>query len=163
MKKGILLIGMPGCGKTTLGDALAKNIGYDFVDMDRFIEKQEGKSIVEIFKNGEKFFRDIETETSKILSNLHNVVVSSGGGIVTRKENIDYFKDFLIIFIDRPLELILGNINVENRPLLRDRKDRLYDLYNERIDLYKSFGEKHILNDSTIDKAIERLRETIFS
>ena len=65
MGKSVLLIGMPGCGKTTLGEKLAKSIGYDFVDMDRFIEEKTGKSIVEIFKSGEKTFRDIETTTSE--------------------------------------------------------------------------------------------------
>ena len=161
MKKGILLIGMPGCGKTTLGEKLAKEIGYNFVDMDRFIEEEEGKSIVEIFKSGEKIFRDIETNASKKLSKLKGVVVSSGGGIVTRKENIEHFKDFIIVFINRPLDLIIGDIDIENRPLLKDKKDRLYELYNERINLYKAFGEKHILNDLTVDIAIERLKEVI--
>lgn len=161
MKKSILLIGMPGCGKTTLGEALAKEIGYDFVDMDRYIEEEKGQSIVEIFKNGEKVFRDIETATSEKLSKLKGVVVSSGGGIVTRKENIDYFKDFIVIFINRPLDLIIGDIDIENRPLLKDKKNRLYDLYNERINLYETFGQRHILNDSTVDIAIERLKETI--
>lgn len=161
MGKSVLLIGMPGCGKTTLGEKLAKSIGYDFVDMDRFIEEKTGKSIVEIFKSGEKTFRDIETTTSEKLGKLKGVVISSGGGIVTRKQNIDYFKNFTIIFINRSLDLIVSDIDIENRPLLKDKKDRLYDLYNERIDLYKTFGEKHILNDSTIDVAVERLKEAI--
>ena len=161
MGKSVLLIGMPGCGKTTLGEKLAKSIGYDFVDMDRFIEEKTGKSIVEIFKSGEKTFWDIETTTSEKLGKLKGVVISSGGGIVTRKQNIDYFKNFTIIFINRSLDLIVSDIDIENRPLLKDKKDRLYDLYNERINLYKTFGEKHILNDSTIGVAIERLKEAI--
>ena len=161
MGKSVLLIGMPGCGKTTLGEKLAKSIGYDFVDMDRFIEEKTGKSIVEIFKSGEKTFRDIETTTSEKLGKLKGVVISSGGGIVTRKQNIDYFKNFTIIFINRSLDLIVSDIDIENRPLLKDKKDRLYDLYNERINLYKTLGEKHILNDSTIYVAIERLKEAI--
>lgn len=161
MKKGILLIGMPGCGKTTLGEALAKEIGFNFVDMDRFIEEKMGQSIVDIFKSGEETFRDIESENSEIVSKFHRIVVSSGGGIVKRKRNIDCFKDFIIIFINRPLDLIIGDIDVENRPLLRDKKDRLYDLYNERINLYETFGQRHILNDSTVDVAIERLKEVV--
>ena len=130
MGKSVLLIGMPGCGKTTLGEKLAKSIGYDFVDMDIFIEEKTGKSIVEIFKSGEKTFRDIETTTSEKLGKLKGVVISSGGGIVTRKQNIDYFKNFTIIFINRSLDLIVSDIDIENRPLLKDKKDRLYDLYN---------------------------------
>ncbi len=161
MKKGVLLIGMPGCGKTTLGEALAKEIGFNFIDMDRFIEKKMGQSIVDIFKSGEEFFRDIESENSKIVSKFDKIVVSSGGGIVKRKKNIDYFKNFIIIFINRPLDLIINDIDIENRPLLRDKKDRLYDLYNERINLYETFGERYILNDSTLDVAIERLKEIV--
>lgn len=168
VKSGIVLIGMPGCGKSTLGKVLAKELNYNYYDMDSYIEEKTNKSISELFKNGEKYFRDIESEVCIELSKKKNCLISSGGGVVKRKENIDVLKqNFILIFIDRPLEEIASDIKVSTRPLLKDGKEKLYSLYNERYELYKNAADITIVNDKyikdTIDKCKSKLKNLIKS
>ena len=92
-KRGVLLIGMPGAGKTTIGRELSKVLKMNFLDMDEFIERSTGKEIKELFAQGEEVFRDLESKSCELLSTLKNVVISSGGGIVTREENMGNFKE----------------------------------------------------------------------
>ncbi|MBQ9697761.1 MAG: shikimate kinase, partial [Acidaminococcaceae bacterium] len=87
--KNIVLIGMPGCGKSTLGRYLAEILGRDFIDADPEIEKDAGKTIPELFAVSEDHFRRQETETVKRLSRLEDKVLAMGGGVVLRQENID--------------------------------------------------------------------------
>src|SRR3990170_4632253 len=85
----IILTGFMGSGKTEVGKRLAKRLGYTFMDTDLLIEEKTGKSISDIFsKDGELFFRDIETLILTELSGINEHVISTGGGIVTKKENI---------------------------------------------------------------------------
>lgn len=155
--KGILLVGMPGCGKSTLGKKLSTEMGWKFVDKDVYVVDKNGKSIKDMFKRGENFFRDNETDACEEVSKLSKVVVSAGGGIVKREENMEYFKDFLIIFINRPLENIINDIDTETRPLLKDGKERLINIYNERIDLYKKYSDVEIMNDGTLEQTLGKL------
>ena len=99
-KRGVLLIGMPGSGKTTIGRELSKVLKMNFLDMDEFIERSTGKEIKELFAQGEGVFRDLESKSCELLSTLKNVVISSGGGIVTREENMGNFKEFITVFIN---------------------------------------------------------------
>lgn len=161
MQKSILLIGMPGSGKTTLGLKLSETIGYDFIDMDEFIHSKYKKNIEELFSQGEDIFRDIESAACMHLSKLNNVIISSGGGIVKRELNMLYFKEFLIIFINRPLELIMDDIEISTRPLLQKGKDTLINLYNERIDLYNKYKDIEVLNNNTIDYVINSMKVSI--
>ena len=92
MEKSITLIGLPGCGKTTVGNLLSDKLNYKFIDMDYYIEENEGKTIVELFKNGEDYFRNIETETCRELGQKEKTIISSGGGVVKRSINIEYLK-----------------------------------------------------------------------
>ena len=79
----IILIGMPGSGKTTLGKIVAKELGLAFYDSDKVIENNQGKTVLEIFSEmGEGYFRDLETETLSSLASLDNAVISTGGGVV---------------------------------------------------------------------------------
>ena len=117
MDKSITLIGMPGCGKTTIGKLLSKKLNYQFIDIDSYIEEKQGKTIDEIFKNGEEYFRNIETEACRELGEIKNSIISSGGGVVKRYINIEYLKrESIVIFIDRPLIQILNDIDIKKRP-----------------------------------------------
>ena len=98
--KNIVLIGMPGCGKSTLGRCLAERLGRDFIDADPEIEKDAGKTIPELFAISEDCFRRQETLTTKRLATLQNKVLAMGGGVVLRQENISSLKENgLVIFL----------------------------------------------------------------
>lgn len=158
MINAVLLIGMPGCGKSTFGKLLADELGYDFIDMDKYIEEKMGITVKEIFfTKGEDFFRKIETEACEELSKLSNLVIASGGGVVKNRRNIEFFSKSLTLFINRPLERILGDLDTEARPLLQDGKEKLIELYRERIDLYRTYGEEEVINDGTVDEVLQEM------
>lgn len=161
-KNIILLIGMPGCGKSTIGEELANKINYDFCDMDKYIEEISNSTVKELFNISEEYFRDYETLACKELSNKSKIIISSGGGIIKRKKNIDFFKDKgIIIFIDRPIEDILKDVDTSSRPLLSDGKSKLYNLYSERYNLYNNYCEIKIVNDTTIEETIDKIIKII--
>lgn len=162
MKDKVVLIGMPGCGKSTLGKVLAKEIKYKFYDMDDYVKEISNKDIPELFAEGEEVFRNWETRACKELVEKKRVLISSGGGVVKKDRNIEILKDeSIIIFIDRPLENICEDIEVSTRPLLRDGKDRLYKLYEERYELYKKSAHITVRNDGYAKDAIEKCKKEL--
>ena len=153
---------MPGCGKSTLGKVLAKELNYSFCDMDSFIEMKTNKTIAEIFEKGEEYFRDIESEACIDLVNKKRTLISSGGGVVKRAENIEVLREnSIVIFIDRPIEYIANDIEVSSRPLLKDGKEKLYSLYKERYELYKKAAHIIVINDGYIKEAIEKCKSEL--
>ena len=158
MDKSITLIGMPGCGKTTIGKLLSKKLNYQFIDIDSYIEEKQGKTIDEIFKNGEEYFRNIETEACRELGEIKNSIISSGGGVVKRYINIEYLKrESIVIFIDRPLIQILNDIDVKKRPLLANGKEVLYKLYDERYELYKNYCDYRVENIGSLEEVVNKI------
>ena len=162
-KNIVLLIGMPGCGKTTIGKEVSKRLNYKFYDMDSYIEDISKSTVSELFDKGEEFFRDYETRACKELSIINEkIIISSGGGVVKREENIDYFKkNGIIIFIDRPIEYIVGDVDTNSRPLLKSGKSKLYNLYSERYNLYNNYCNYKITNDKSIENTIDNVVEII--
>ena len=127
MGKNIILIGLPGAGKTTLGKLLSNIIGYRFIDSDAFIEEKTGKSITDLFQIGEDYFRNIESDAYKEIAEFEDTIVSTGGGVVKRNENIVVLKQSgTIYYIDRAVEDITHDIEVSHRPLLKDGLERIY-------------------------------------
>lgn len=162
MKNKIVIIGMPGSGKTTLGRMLAEELNIKFFDMDEYIVERTGKTTIQLFENGEEYFRDIESETCKELAKYDNILISTGGGVIKRKANIDVLnEEGLIIFIDRPVENILGDVDVSFRPLLKDGKEKLLKLYDERYALYNEYADEIVINNSDVRAAIDRIKEII--
>ena len=162
MKNKVVLIGMPGCGKSTIGKLVSKELNLKFIDMDNYIEKITDRTIPQLFEQGEDYFRDFETLACKELSKKSNVLISSGGGVIKRKENIQILqKESYIIFIDRPLEELLNDVDISKRPLLKDGREKLIKLYEERYELYKSSADDIVKNDKGLRNAIDIIEKLI--
>ena len=161
--KNIVLVGLPGCGKTTLGKLLAKNLDFEFIDCDEVIEKTENKVISKIFEDsGESAFRDIETKILKDLLSVHNAVIATGGGCVERRENFEILKSLgIVVFVNRPVEKIISDIDTAKRPLLTDSKTRLYALNERRLPLYQEVCDIDILVDLTPEAAAEKILDEV--
>ena len=150
-KQNIVLTGMPGCGKSTLGKILAKRTGRPFFDTDNENVKAAGKPIPQIFEeDGEAHFRDLETQAIRTLSVRSGVIIATGGGAVLRDENIDLLKqNGRIYFRDRPLRYLLPT---ESRPLAASR-EAIETRYRERIGTYRKTADDIIFTDNSLNGA----------
>lgn len=138
-KENIILVGMPGSGKTTAGKIIAKRLSKKFIDTDKLIVKKAGKSIPDIFReDGEAAFRDIEAEVIREVSTETNLLISTGGGAVMRGENVEWLRrGGKIYFLDRAPDSVKPD---GTRPLITD-EDSAIRLYNERIDTYRAVSD----------------------
>lgn len=156
--KNIVLIGMPGSGKTTLGKQLASRLGRTFVDADDFVVQLEGKTIADMFAVSEEYFRDAETRAAQEMAKRRGLVVACGGGVIKRDVNIKILKRTgVVIFLDRSPDDIVTDVDVASRPLLKDGKQKVYDLYDERIALYRSAADYTIVNDKKAEEILDEL------
>lgn len=131
----LVLIGMPGCGKTTVGRLLAKQLNRELVDVDAMIVEAEGRSIPDIFaRDGEEYFRKAETEAVKQAGKRTGVIIACGGGLPTREENhFPLIQNGRIYFLNRDL----NRLATGGRPLSANRND-LPDMYARRYPIYHS-------------------------
>jgi shikimate kinase len=158
LNRNIVFIGLPGCGKTSIGRIVAQRLLLPFYDVDEYIEKKEGKKITELFQSGEDCFRKLESEAIKEISETCPSVISTGGGSVKVPSNMKALKkNSIIFFINRPMENIIKNIDVSCRPLLAGDKKRLYMLYEERYDLYKKYCDIEVINDIDLQGVVDRI------
>ena len=156
--ENIILIGMPGSGKSTVGALLAQSMGKEFIDADAYLAEKAGRSIPEIFAtDGEEMFRKLETETLSELGKRSGIVLATGGGCVTRPENYAHLHQNGTIFcIHRDLALL----DTAGRPISQSKK--LTDLYAVRKPLYEQFADHHIDNNASAEAAageIQRIWE----
>ena len=152
-KENLILTGMPGVGKTTIGKILAKRLGREFVDCDDVIVGKTGCDIPTIFaEQGEKAFRDLETEVIRELSVTGGKVIAPGGGAILRPENVAALKsNGRIIFLDRPLSSITAT---EGRPLSANR-EALEARYRERYPIYCATCDAHVEIDGTVGETAD--------
>ena len=155
--KNIVLIGMPACGKSTIGYWLSKKINFPVIDEDKYLEEKENRVISDIFSNeGEEYFRELETKYLQELSEKEGIIISTGGGAVKNKENIDILKENgIIVFLNRTIDDI-SRENHRNRPLLQN-PDNIRKLYDERIKLYRRYADIIIKNDDSMDVIVDRI------
>jgi shikimate kinase len=158
----VYLVGMMGVGKTTVGQALAQVLGYQFFDTDILIEQLAQESIPEIFKiAGEGKFRDWETQVLAQLSGYQRLIVATGGGIVVRRENWGHLRHGLIIWLDVPIDELYRRLaQDQSRPLLQTEnpKKTLEQLLQQRRSLYGE-ADLHILpsKGELPDQTVERI------
>ena len=155
--KNIVLIGMPACGKSTIGYWLSKKMDNQFFDTDKYLEEKESRIISDIFSNeGEDYFRELETKYLKELSKKEGVIISTGGGAVKKKKNVDILKkNGIVVFLNREIDDIYKE-NHEKRPLLQDINN-IQKLYDERIDLYRKYADIIIKNNDDLDVIVDRI------
>ena len=159
-KQNIVLIGMPGSGKTTIGKAVAQKLGRDFIDSDDEIKKIIKTEISDYFSQyGEENFRDVETQVIKDIAKSSGVVIATGGGAVLRHENIDALKmNGIIYFLDRPLSDI---IPTSDRPTASSR-EAIEKRYNERYEIYKSSADKFVTVTGVVSDAVTQIESEHF-
>lgn len=142
----VILCGFMGCGKTTVGQVLANASGRRFVDLDQYIERQQGKTISQIFaEGGEEPFRLLETRAVQELCGMESLVIATGGGTVLKEENAALLrKNGVIVLLDASLDTLEQRLSgVCDRPLLQrdDRQEFLRELYDRRSPLYRSAAQ----------------------
>ena len=151
--ENVALIGMAGCGKSTLGRMLAEKTGKQFVDADREIVKLAGKSIPEIFaEEGEEAFRAYETQVLEALGKRSGLVIATGGGCVTRERNYPLLhQNSRIIWIQRDAALL----PTDGRPL--SQKTAPAVLYEQRKPMYAAFADATIVSDGTLEEGLHKI------
>ena len=146
--KNIVLIGLSGCGKSTVGRRLARKLHMPLLDTDVMIEERTGRTIPDIFaREGEAGFRNMETACVKEAAEKEGVVISTGGGVILREENMTALsKNGLVVFIDRHPSHILRSTTLGDRPLVQNDRDRLFRLYADRLALYRRHADVTVPN-----------------
>lgn len=139
--KNIVLIGFMGSGKTVVGRLVADKLGYKFIDTDKIIEERIGKTISDIFNDeGERYFREIESNIVKELSELSGHVISTGGGIVVNQDNLTCLKSggFTVWLKAAPESIYRRVVSESHRPLLnvKDPLNEIKRLLSHRERLY---------------------------
>ncbi len=156
----IYLIGMPGCGKTTVGKKLSEEINFKYVDLDKYIEEKVSKTIPEIFDSvGEDGFRALEKEALNDFMHKDSYILSCGGGIIKNLDNKKLMNG-KVIFIDVDIldlkERILND--KENiRPMFRTKT--VEELYSERYDKYLYFKDIIVKNNNVLDAVSDIVKE----
>lgn len=153
-----------GCGKSTVGRSLAKLLGMQFIDMDKYIEKKAGLKVSDIFAmHGEDYFRALESKAAIELSRQQNLVVGTGGGAVMSDDNVKAFKSGgKLVFIDVPEDIIKKRLEADKtRPLLagNNKDEKLHALYTKRITRYRAVSDITVCNYD--DRSSEQIAEEI--
>lgn len=162
----IILTGFMGTGKSTIGRRLANRLNLIFIDTDHEIEKEEGKSIPEIFnQHGEDYFREVESELFiQLLSNENQKVISTGGGIILSQKNRKAMLNHQVILLEASIDEIMRRVKEnENRPLLNqgvELKERISHLIQERK---KYYSEVATIKVNTDDKKKEDIINEIIT
>ncbi len=160
----ILLCGFMGCGKTSVGQALAFRLKWDFLDTDAMIEKRQGCSIPQIFEQkGEEQFRRMEEETARLLGKRRNTVISTGGGFLMREQTVQALRSCAdgfetVVFLDCSFETCYQRIKHSDRPLVRNNsREKLEQIFEQRQARYRQVADVVIPNEQLISQTVEEI------
>ena len=158
--KNIILIGMPGCGKSTMGVLLAKTLGYEFVDTDLIIQKNTGRLLHKIVEeDGKEAFLDIEKDAILTLS-TDGAVIATGGSAVLRADAMEHLrKNGIVVYLSLPYMAVSKRIrNIKTRGIAFGEGETLRDIYNQRLPYYEKYADITLRCDfGTVEKNVTKL------
>lgn len=165
-KDNIVLIGMPGVGKSTVGVILAKILGYRFIDADLVIQEQEGKLLKDIMEEvGTEGFIEIENRVNTRLE-CSRTIIATGGSVVYGKEAMEHLKEIgTVVYLEVSYETIKERLSdIKGRGVVLRHGQTLYDLYMERVPLYKKYADLTVCEEGldieqTVEFLIEEMQE----
>ena len=162
--KNIVLIGMPGVGKSTVGVILAKMIGYHFVDTDILIQEQENRLLCDIIESdGVEGFLKIENKINSNI-NITDTVIATGGSVIYGKEAMEHLGEIgTIIYLKLPYNILDERLeNIKGRGVVLKDGQGLHDLYEERIPLYEKYADIVIDEEGlSVEETIEKILEVL--
>ena len=164
LDRHIFLIGMQGCGKSSLGKRVARETGLSFMDTDAMVAGSVGGTVNEFFAQyGEETFRKAETGALALLTRAKPMMISTGGGTVMNPVNRQIMRAWgTSVLIDRPLEEILTDIKLDRRPTLRDGGlAEVERVYNERIPVYRDLADIVVRHDQGYHMAVYTLSRLV--
>ncbi|MBE6022420.1 MAG: shikimate kinase [Cellulosilyticum sp.] len=157
----ICLIGFMGSGKTTIGKELKEMLGKKWIDLDEYIEIQEGKKISDIFEQkGESYFRELEHIYLKQLINEGVEIISTGGGIITTPKNSEMLQKTCSIYLEYPFDVLYQRIEGDNNRPLATSYEALKTRFLNRLDLYEKAAQVKI---NCRDKSINEIAQEIIT
>lgn len=163
-KNNIILIGMPGSGKTTLGTELSEKIGYGYIDSDSVIVAREGKRLNEIIADvGREAFLDIEAKVNSELC-ADRCVIATGGSVIYREQAMEKLKILgKIVYLQHSYQTIAARLgDLKKRGVALKDGYTLQDLYEERTPLYEKYADITVnLDNQTVENAVEILRKAV--
>ena len=160
----IFLIGMQGCGKSSLGKRVARETGIPFADTDAIVARSAGGTVNDFYaRYGEEKFRQAETGALVLLTRAKPMIISTGGGTVLNPVNRHIMRTWgTIVLIDRPLEDILSDIKLDRRPDLRDGGlAEVERTYREQAPVYRDLADITIRNDKGYHMAVYTLSRVV--
>lgn len=159
MERNIILIGMMGCGKSTVGKLLARRLGRELADTDALIEKRQGRSIPELFaREGEAYFRALELELCRELSGRRGLVIACGGGLPTQEAAIAALKENgLVFWLDRDPGETYDALDVSGRPLAQGGREDFLARYACRSPIYRRWADFILVKPESPEYAQDRI------
>lgn len=162
--KNIILIGMPGCGKSTAGVLLAKILGYSFLDTDLLLQQRAGKKLYEIIRDdGMDAFLQLENDTVAALEDVDKMVIATGGSVVLGEaamERLD--KMGQIVYLQLPLSQIQQRIsNIKTRGIAMSPGENLGDVYGRRVPLYEQYADITVSAAFSLEKTVEDIVHSV--
>ena len=166
MKDNIVLIGMPGVGKSTVGVILAKVLGYQFIDADIVIQQQEGRLLHEIIEDeGTEGFIQVENRVNASLSASH-AIIATGGSVVYGKEAMEHLREIgTVVYLEVSFPVLEKRLeDIKGRGVVLKEGQNLYDLYLERTPLYESYADIRIAEtgldiEQTVEQIVSQLQQ----
>lgn len=161
--KNIVLIGMMGCGKTTVGGLLASRLKRPLVDTDLLIQRQEGMVIPEIFESmGEGYFRSLEAGVAQALSLRQGLIIACGGGLPLQEIAIAALKDSgRVVWLDRDAGDIFDHVDMEDRPLAQEGREAFLEKAAQRREVYRHWADVVITDFTSPVSTAARVLEAV--